>query len=51
MCQQHLTSLEWVMQPNKNHNWQESAKNIIEGERMKECTFKPEVKEYKRDKS
>jgi hypothetical protein len=39
------------MQPNKNPNWHENAKEILEGEKMKECTFRPETKEYKRDKS
>lgn len=51
MCHAKLTTLDWLMQPNKNPNWQETAKEIIEGERMKECTFKPETKDYKRDKS
>ena len=33
------------MQPAKNPKWQETAKQLIEQEELRECTFRPEVKE------
>jgi len=45
LCQAKLSNVDWLMQPSKNPKWQETAKHLIEQEELRECTFKPEVKE------
>lgn len=47
MVQAKLSTVDWLMQPSKNPRWQETAKQLIEQEELRECTFKPEVREYK----
>lgn len=48
ICQTKLSTVDWLMQPSKNPKWQETAKHIVEQEQLRECTFKPDVKEYKK---
>jgi hypothetical protein len=34
------------MQPSKNPQWQEAAKKLIEMEELRNCTFKPKIRNY-----
>jgi hypothetical protein len=39
------------MQPNKSPSWSEAAKKLLEMEEMRNCTFKPKIKQFKSPQS
>lgn len=42
-CETKVNKIEWLSQSGKNAKWKEVAKEIIDQETMKECTFKPKT--------
>ena len=45
--QSKLSQIEWLMQPSKSPQWSDAAKKLLEMEEMRNCTFKPKIRQFK----
>jgi hypothetical protein len=47
--EENLTTFDWLSTAGNKEAWRQHAKQILDAEEMKECTFKPVLKNEKVD--
>lgn len=39
-----IETFEWLAAPSNKDEWRQNAKQVLEQEELKECTFKPQLR-------